>query len=98
MPVMSTQHVLPETAAIAFAYRDTVAHVDALATALYFGTTRGGTSKTRDSSPTVLSANLPVSTEQAIDNRRVTVRHNKRYIAYEGGQGLVLPAHVRLLE
>lgn len=96
--VLSTQHVLPETAEIALAYRNTVAHIDALATAPYFGTILGGTSNTRNSSVAVLAATLPVSIQQALDNRRVAVRHNKRYVAYEGGQSLVLPAQVQLLE
>ena len=96
--VLSTQHVLPETAEIALSYGNTAAHVDALATAPYFGTTLGGTDNTRDSSLKVLAAILPVSIQQAIDNRRIAVRHDKRYIAYEGGQSLVLPAQVQLLE
>lgn len=96
--VLSTQHVLPETAEIALSYGDTAAHVDALATAPYFGTILGGTKNTRDSSLRVLAAILPVSIQQAIDNRRIAVRHDKRYLAYEGGQSLVLPAQVQLLE
>ena len=96
--VLSTQHVTPETAEIALSYRDTAAHVDALATAPYFGTTLGGTNNTRETSLAALAENLPVSIQQAIDNRRIAVRYGKRYIAYEGGQSLVLPAQVPLLE
>lgn len=96
--VLATQHVVPETAEMALAYRDTAAHVDALATAPYFGATLGGTDNTRASSLAALAASLPISIEQATDNRRVALRHGKRYVAYEGGQGLVLPAQVSLLD
>jgi hypothetical protein len=96
--VLATQHVLPETAEIAIGYRDTAAHVDAIATAPYFGTTLGGTANTRASSLAALEAILPEAIRQAVDNRRVAVRHGKRYIAYEGGQSLVLPAQLDLTE
>ena len=96
--VLATQHVLPETAEIALAYRDTAAHVDAVATAPYFGTTLGGTGNSRASSLAALAAILPVAIGQAVDNRRVALRYGKRYIGYEGGQSLVLPAQPALLE
>ncbi len=96
--VLSTQHVVPETAEIALAYRDTLAHVDALATAPYFGMTLGGSRNTRESSLAALADDLPVAIRQAVDNRRIAVRYGKRYIAYEGGQSLVLPAQLPLLE
>jgi hypothetical protein len=96
--VLSTQHVTPETAEISLSYRDTAAHIDALATAPYFGTTFGGTDNTRETSLAALAENLPVAIQQAIDNRRIAVRYGKRYIGYEGGQSLVLPAQVTLLD
>jgi len=96
--VLATQHVLPETAEIALAYRDTAAHVDAVATAPYFGMTLGGTGNTRTSSLAALADNLPITIGQAVDNRRVALRYGKRYIGYEGGQSLVLPAQPALLE
>lgn len=96
--VLATQHVTPETAEIALSFRDTAKHVDALATAPYFGTTLGGTDNTRETSLAVLAEMLPVSIQQAIDNRRIAMRYGKRYMAYEGGQSLVLPAQPPLLE
>lgn len=96
--VLATQHVAPDTAEMALAYRDTADHVDALATAPYFGAVLGGTGYTRDSTLRELAAILPVSIRQAIDNRRIARRFGKRYIGYEGGQSLVLPAEPVLLE
>jgi len=96
--VLSTQHVVPETAEIALAFGDTLAHVDALATAPYFGMTLGGGQNTRESSLAALARDLPIAIQQAIENRRIAVRHGKRYMAYEGGQSLVLPAQLPLLE
>jgi hypothetical protein len=96
--VLSTQHVLPLTAQIALSYRDTAAHVDALATAPYFGPLIGGTETTRESGLRVLASNVTETLKQAVDNRRVAVAYGKRYLAYEGGQGLVLPAQVTLLD
>jgi hypothetical protein len=78
---LSTQHVTPETAEIALAYRDTAAYIDALATAPDFGATLGGTSNTRETSLAALADILPVSIQQATDNRRIAVRYGKRYIA-----------------
>jgi len=96
--VLSTQHVLPLTAQLALSYPGTAEHVDAMATALYFGSTLGGTGHTRDSSLDHLKTELAVTLKHAADNRRVAAGYGKRYIGYEGGAGLVLPAQSDLAD
>jgi hypothetical protein len=96
--VLATQHVLPLTAQIALGYGDTAAHVDALATAPYFGGMLGGTDHSRDSVLAHLAAEMPASLQQAMANRRVAAGFGKRYIGYEGGYGVILPAQVPLAE
>jgi hypothetical protein len=94
--VLATQHVWPHTAELALSFRDTAKHVDALATAPYFGATLGGTENTRSSSLERLNTELQASLKDAAANRRIAVGYGKRYIGYEGGQGLALPAQVEL--
>ena len=96
--VLSTQHVLPLTGQIALSYKDTARHVDALATAPYFGALLGGPDNTRDSSLQRLAVELPATLKAAVENRRIANGFGKRYIGYEGGQGLVLPAQVALMD
>ncbi len=96
--VLATQHVWTDTARIALSFRNTAQHVDALATAPYFGSILGGIGNTRETSLKHLAVELPTTIKQAVDNRRVASEYGKRYIAYEGGQGLVLPAQVSLLD
>ncbi|MEH3159083.1 MAG: hypothetical protein PGN08_09200 [Sphingomonas taxi] len=96
--VLSTQHVLPQTAQIALSYRDTAAHVDAVATAPYFGSTLGGTGHTRESSLDHLKTELAATLGMVAQNRRVAAGFGKRYIGYEGGAGIALPMQVDLLD
>lgn len=95
--VLATQHVQPWMAETALSWADTTRHVDALATAPYFGAVLGGTGNTRETSLAKLEADLPVALDAATANRRVAVAHGKRYIGYEGGVGLVLPVQNDLL-
>ncbi|WP_375427138.1 hypothetical protein [uncultured Sphingomonas sp.] len=94
--VLAAQHVWPATAETALSFRDTASHVDALATAPYFGTVLGGTGNTRESSLKQLRVELANTLKMAADNRRIALGYGKRYIGYEAGQGLVLPAQVPL--
>jgi hypothetical protein len=41
-----------------------------------------------------LAAQLPVVERTGLQNKEVAQKYGKRYIAYEGGQGLALPANV----
>ena len=94
--VLSTQHVRPEAARIALSFGDTARHVDALATAPYFGGTFGGTDNTRDMLLAKLSAAMTDTLAAAAANRQVAAAFGKRYIAYEGGEELTLPAQLTL--
>lgn len=94
--VLSTQHVYQQTAQVALGYGDVAAHVDALATAPYFGTTFGGTGNTREAVLAHLSADITTSLKDAVANRRIAAGFGKRYIGYEGGEGLALPAQPAL--
>ena len=94
--VLATQHAWSATAETALSYKNTASHVDALATAPYFGAVLGETGNTRESSLARLRAELAATLKSVADNRRVAVARGKRYIGYEGGQGLVLPAQVPL--
>lgn len=96
--VLASQHVLPLTAQLAIAYPGVADHVDAMSTAIYFGSTLGGTGHTRESGLDHLRTELAVSLKQATDNRRIAVAHGKRYIGYEGGAGLGLPMQADLLD
>ena len=71
-------------------YADTASHVDALATAPYFG---GRLSVTPFSSADELFAALDPEIERTFTNalqaKAVASQYRKRYIAYEGGQHLI---------
>ena len=94
--VMSTQHTYHETAQVALGFAGAAAHVDALATAPYFGTTLGGTGNTRESVLAHLADDVSATLKDAVANRRTAAGFGKRYIGYEGGEGLALPAQAAL--
>lgn len=96
--VLATQQVVPETAQAALGYADTAAHVDALATSAYFGETYGGTADTRESVLAKLAAAVPATLAQMTVNRRIAASYGKRFVAYEGGEALSLPAQPALLD
>jgi len=96
--VIATQQVSPETAEVALSFADTAGHVDALATSAYFGDTYGGLDHTRESVLARLSAAIPTALAQVAANRSIAVFYGKRFIAYEGGEGLSLPAQPALLD
>ena len=96
--VLSTQHVWADTARTALSFGDTARHVDALATAPYFGVTLGGTGNSRDLVVARLSFELDKALVEATANRAVATAFGKRYLAYEGGEGLSLPAQKELTE
>ncbi len=96
--VLAMQHEQPWNAELALSYADTAAHIDALATAPYVGTTLGGTGHTREESLANIETALPVTLAAMTANRRVAAAHGKRYIGYEGGPGIGLPSQTDLLE
>lgn len=96
--VLSAQHGWPLTAQVALGFPGIVAHVDALATAPYFGSIMGGFGNTRDGVFARLAVEMPAALRDAVANRRIAVGAGKRYIAYEGGEGISLPAQKQLLD
>ena len=95
--VISTQHVTPDSAAQILARRDTADHVDALATAPYFGDLmhEGQTSDLTEIFRR-LNDRIEKTIDTAVANRAVAARYGLRYIAYEAGQHVVLPYNVPL--
>jgi len=98
--IVSTQHVVPAAAEIVLAYPGLAEHVDALATAPYFGYDLQAAGATRDLGEVFrrLDAAADVTIRQAQADKAVAFLHGKRYLAYEAGQHVVLPADVPLLE
>ncbi|MDB5577994.1 MAG: hypothetical protein JWR80_3170 [Bradyrhizobium sp.] len=90
--VAATQHVIPDSAQEVLRFPGLAAHIDALATAPYFGGLIGGNSVgDANTMFAYLKKELDATLSQARENRAVAAQFNKRYIAYEGGQGLILP-------
>lgn len=96
--IISTQHVTPDSAAKILARGDTAAHVDALATAPYFGYDLMKVGQTSDLTEIFgrLNAEVDHTIDAAVANRIVAAKYGKRYIAYEAGQHVVLPYNVPL--
>jgi hypothetical protein len=98
--VVSTQHVVPGSAEIVLGYPGLAAHIDALATAPYFGQDLQAAGPTRDLDEIFrrLDAATDATIAQAQANKAIAARYGKRYLAYEAGQHVVLPQDVPLLE
>jgi hypothetical protein len=98
--VVATQHVVPAAAEIVLGYPGLSEHVDALATAPYFGLDMQADGVTHDLGEIFRRLNLAADTSiiQARANRAVALKYGKRYLAYEAGQHVVLPADVPLLQ
>ena len=97
--IVSTQHVVPETAEIVLDYPGLTDHVDVLATAPYFGYDLQTFGSTKDLNEIFkrLDDAIDATITQAQQNRTIALRHGKRYVAYEAGQHILLPADVPLL-
>ena len=96
--VLSSQNEQPNLAQVALSFGDVAQHVDALATAPYFGTTYPGTGNTRESVLKRMEYGIPYSLGLAQQNRLIAASFGKRYIAYEAGEGLALPDQPSLRE
>lgn len=96
--VLATQHAVPSIADATLAYGDTARHVDALATAPYFGGVLLGKGNTRDAGLAMMEGMIPATLELVSANRRVAAAHGKRYLGYEGGPSLAIPVQNDLLE
>jgi len=77
-------------AKIVLGYQDTAKHIDALATAPYFGGRLGRTTFTSvDEIFTALDPEVDRTLALALQAKAVASQYGKRYIAYEGGQHLI---------
>lgn len=90
--VAASQHANPDHASVILGDADTIAWVDALATAPYIWIDLEG----RGIADTDwVFARMPGAIEHTMDfaarNRAIAFSHGKRFIAYEGGQHLVTP-------
>lgn len=88
--VLATQNAWPQTAELALSFRDTAHWIDALATAPYFG--GDILSDPAVTTPDAAFARMDAAIDQtlgfAAQNQAIARRYGKRYITYEGGQGL----------
>lgn len=89
--VIATQSVVPASAGLVLGYRDTADHVDALATAPYFGFQLVDDPSMEPSKAfEQLDGMLKKALRRAAQNKAIAQKYGKRYITYEGGQHVVL--------
>jgi hypothetical protein len=88
--VLSGQNAWPELLQIALNYKDTSAHIDALATAPYFGQAllKDPPTATTDLAPLFvkLDASIHESLDAALRTKEMADSRGLRYLGYEGGQ------------
>ena len=80
-------------------YQDAWKHVDALATAPYFGRELNKESgQTVESVFAALPGLIASQIDKAVQNKAIAASHGLRYISYEGGQTLVLQKDIPLAQ
>jgi hypothetical protein len=99
--VVATQHVLAWAVEQILGFRDTAKHIDAFATAPYFGHGTFDEARANVKEPGPLFAFIDADVDQAIqkaaENKKIIERYGKRYIAYEAGQHIVSPANISMV-
>jgi len=97
--VAAGQHVSPFWTDLILGYRNTSQSVDALATAPYWALHQSDyTGQSLDEiMNTYLPAQIAASMNWAVQQKAVAQRYGKRFIAYEGGQDVVLPNNKALV-
>lgn len=89
--VISTQHANAYNSALLLAYRDTPRHIDALATAPYFGyPNKDDPHASLDTIIAHVAERGEAVIATASRQKAIARRYGKRYIAYEAGQGVIL--------
>jgi hypothetical protein len=98
--VAATQNGSAPKAEAILGYKDTAAHVDALATAPYFGNAISTTKPTPnlDAAFAMMPAQIEEAIARAERSKAVAVKYRKRFISYEGGQHIVLKDNVPLAQ
>jgi len=98
--VAAFQNVQPFYSEMLLTFKDTYKHVDALATAPYFGF--GPNDYPNLTVDLAFSTALPNAIsdtlKHAAQNKQIATKYGLRYVTYEGGQGIELPNNVPLLE
>ena len=98
--VFAHQHVQPYYSNEGLAFNNTYQHVDALATASYWGMVQSD--YTGQSLDTIMNTILPSKITEmlgfATQQKAVAQKYGLRYISYEGGQGMDLPNNLALLQ
>ena len=96
--VVATQNTNPHVAEIALESPDLPTHVDALATAPYFGWDIMKAGKTSDLDEIFrrLNDSADNALATALQNKAIAAKYGKAYITYEAGQHVVIPGDVPL--
>jgi hypothetical protein len=96
--VAATQHANPSSAEIVLSAPGLAPMIDALATAPYFGheLTKLPESLTAEEAFPLLELSIEKTINLMRSNASIAKKYGKRYIAYEGGQHIVLPKNVPL--
>ncbi len=97
--VAASQQDVPFKSDSVLGFRDTAAHVDALATSAYFGDImHEGVTDNLDEAFLRLNRRVDQTIAQAIDNKAVARKYGKIYVAYEAGQAVVIPYNMPFLQ
>jgi hypothetical protein len=97
--VAAFQHVQPYWSDKLLAYMNLYQHVDALASAPYWGDGNAIGSMTVDQiMTTYLPGEITSQLDFAAQQKAVAQKYNLRYVAYEAGQGIILHNNVPLLQ
>ena len=90
--VAASQQDVPFKSETVLGYRDTAAHVDALATAAYFGDImHEGVTDDLDEAFRRLNNRVDQTIAGAVENKAVARKFGKTYVTYEAGQAIVVP-------
>ena len=98
--VVASQHGVPARSEMIMRYPGLATHVDALATAPYFGfdVMKEGQTEDLDEIFARLASRADAAIATAAEDRQIATRYRKRFIAYEAGQHVLLPNNIPLLQ
>lgn len=96
----ATQSVTPQSAELVLGFKDTARHIDALATAPYFGhdVMKAGETGSADEVFGRLPALIDAALDHAAENKAIAHKYGKHYVAYEAGQHVVMKDNLDLEE
>jgi len=88
--IASGQSVDPYRSGLILGYKDVPKHVDAFATAPYFGYDKTGDPRDLTEIFHRIDAGVETALQEAEMQKAIAAKHGLRFIAYESGQGIVL--------